>query len=348
MGSVVDRIDVVEVLLDHALDWCEAGHRVRVILDVFLEAQIDYSALAHELSIQRYCTANQLDISITSHKQWESDQELSVYHRQHFMHYLSSYDLFVFSEDDVAIRLATIKKWLEESSKWKEVEEQVIVGLLRYENAWVRRRASSTTTTTSNTLLNEVKWFDRNVPMNRVIWDVSLRHLMTVNHTNTPILLDTNPTIILNNQYLRFKPDQLAVPYAASAIYSKRQLESLEKDCHFLSRQEIMENYHRGRPFYASTQPFLCSPQHIRYKVKTESEMHLNDWKTVKVDTPECHCCKLWIFPVHHFESLLVHHIGSPGDNNKMDNKWSNRHRLGHSTFVKQWRDQALSLTSLS
>lgn len=334
-GSVVDRIDVLETLLDHALDWCEAGHRTKVIVDAHVEADVDYAALADELRAHRRCVASSLDITIIPHAVRRHSNDLVIIHRQHFQRELRHFDVFVFGEDDMAVRLATLRKWMQLTDQLRSVD--LLVGLARYENSWLARR--------SRARLSVQRWrpafqWTRNssrspgqhIPVNRVTWELPAHRLLLLNRSNTPSL----PLHIPVNAFVWFNvTDEFRPPYAAAQIFTRAQLLSLQQACRFLPRLGVRAEYQqRGREFYSYTQPFTCIQHEVSYNVMRDGvPVQLN---FTQANLTECVCCKTWVLPVRGFEALLLHHIGSPG--RSADNKWSSRHRIHNSTHVSAWR----------
>lgn len=337
-GSIENRLDSIETLLDHALDWCEGGFSVKVIIDTNEDPKIDWPALSQELNDNHVCLTSVLTISIITHPVSINSHELVVFHRKHFERHLHDHDLFVFGEDDMEIRLATLKKWIEQTARLHTLNSHAIVGLMRYENAiaTLRKgpkssfkglRAMPSITMTESTSSSHA------IPMNRITWDMPSNRFILANRTTFSALAST---ILPDNDYVLFRGDaaNLSFPYAAAGIFTRQHLITLESRCNFMSKQDIMYGWlESGRPFYTSYQPFTCGPQVIYYHANSSSKVSI---KTT-VDIRESYCCMEWIFPIRHFESLLLHHLGSPGSQ-LADGKWIVIPRIFNAMFVRSWR----------
>jgi hypothetical protein len=118
------------------------------------------------------------------------------------------------------------------------------------------------------------------------------------------------------------------LPFGAAALYTRQHLQVLERSCQFLSTQTAYKHWARGivtmQEFYSSQQPYHCGAK------ETIFGSGIYDFSS-----PEFYCCMRWMLPVAEFESLFVHHIGTPGLNG--DRKWTNRHRIGKAVSVDRW-----------
>ena len=101
-SSLLQRLDVVERLLDNTVDWCEAGFHVTVIIDTF-DVLTD-ELFSQRLSEQFRCSNAdaKLTVSVISHPEFDENSKeannLVTYHRGHFKKYLHQFDLYVFGE----------------------------------------------------------------------------------------------------------------------------------------------------------------------------------------------------------------------------------------------------------
>lgn len=127
------RIDVMEMLLDKSLDWCEAGYHVLVIVDTY---DTKYEKVLAEYP--RSCISASFQINVHLH---ERSINLVTAHRQHFNMRIGDFDVFVYGEDDMLIPLSTLARWRHETLQLPNPEKQMI-GLLRYENALKELRSN--------------------------------------------------------------------------------------------------------------------------------------------------------------------------------------------------------------
>jgi hypothetical protein len=342
-----DRIDTVEILLDNAVDWCEGGYQVQVIIDTH-DMSIDAEKLTSELIQRHKCSTEQFLLKIVQHdptileripesflkgiKAAELSLNLAIYHRHHFSEYLrldgdEAIDIFVYSEDDMSLRLHSLNRWVEETKRLQREATSYYVGFIRYENArYLSRRKNNIANIMPNFSFSEAS-----VPLARLSWEVQVDKLRLLKKTK-----NLDAVGVPGNHFLTLPNDPNAVddstrPYGAVAAYTREQLLDLEGRCLFLSQQYSEPVVLKGLPtairrteFYGSQQPYHCGCK------------ELISLERIKLIETEYSCCKEWVIPSANFESLFVHHIGSPGYN--ADMKWANKHRLPNATFINMWR----------
>jgi hypothetical protein len=333
-SSSFNRIDVLQILLDNAVDWCEGGYDVSVMIDTW-DNTVDLEVISVELKAQHVCNKGHLSVEIFLHERVidHVPVNLAVHHRLHFRSHLSDFDIFMFSEDDMSIRLSALNKWHYESQKLGRASRENMIGLVRYENSRVARRDASSRKAVLK-LEPQYRWdvsSPKNatvtVPRSRVTWEFEVSSLYLTNSTRFPLLKEVD---IPDRHYLAFdhKKHFRVPPFSAAGIYLRNQLDELEKKCLFLSEHKAEAFY---RPlkiylteFYGSSQPFQCGSKELIFESGN-----------FNLTSPEFNCCKQWLLPVDGFSTLFIHHIGTPGL--KADNKWSNRHHLGSEESVSDW-----------
>jgi hypothetical protein len=330
-GTTLERIDVIEQLLDNARDWCEGGLAVTVIIDIFEETHINYIELSSILLSQHSCSRAKWSLNFELHGNDMLNISASMFHRLHFQKYLNDFDIFVFGEDDMSIRFSTLQQWRVETAKLEalSLDLDYQIGFVRYENARTMLRSPKSVKNVARLAPNLTAKLHSNslltVPLNRITWEWDFQDLHLNNANSDPYLAtrgspDNYYLVFNHNNYLKH------CPFSAIGIFSRPQLQALERSCFYLSRQTAeAELGQRMTAFYSSTQPYHCGPMEITTSTKS-----------FNFTSPEAICCKKWLLPVESFQYFFVHHVGTPGI--KMDNKWLNRHNIVRAAFLGDWK----------
>lgn len=353
-AELPDRIDVLETLLDNALDWCEAGHSVSIIIDTYEQRNVDTKALASYWQNTRLCH-NALSIQIQEHVLPSADLQkifLVTRHRLHFHQYLKEKDIFIFSEDDISLRFASLQQWIQHTTfLGPAFTSQYFVGMLRYENAQMMLRQKKFRRKIDDMALNftyvqNINSKNRNdkiempkhIPLNRILWELDLENLYLLNHTNSNTNNYNNKNRnsydhIPDNYYLQYNHSAtINQPYAAIQLFFPYQLQSLEMECQFLSNlslgMQLMTNFPE---FYTSLQVFNCGRRGWTENTNPEYYRYLVGYK-------EAYCCRQWVFPTHatvpsdtnRNNSKTSSNRNNNDNNSNNSNKNSNHHHHDH------------------
>jgi hypothetical protein len=335
------RIDVMEELLDNAVDWCEGGYSVSVIIDTF-DSTVDLRALQTQLMERHLCSRTKLSIDILLHEKIVDSvrANVAIYHRHHFRRRLYEFDIFVYGEDDMSIRLSSLNKWVQETAKLGSLSLSYYIGFVRYENARLLLRNKSERVKIT-TVDPNFKWQvdspgqpDKSIPQSRITWEMDPESMYITDRNNLPGLYSTvGGPAIPEHYYLAFNGTlhYRIPPFSAMGIYTREQLQDLDHVCLFLSEHKAEIPFHPRNitisEFYSSSQPFQCGNKELYFG---SGDFNLA--------SQEFQCCKQWLLPVNGFESLFVHHIGTPGQ--KADTKWAvPAHLRSGSPYLYQWRD---------
>lgn len=236
---------------------------------------------------------------------------MATYHRQYFSDHLHEFDLFIYGEDDIDIRLSTINTWLKETMRLDTLATRYQIGLVRYENPRMlfrnRQARERILKSSGNFTINPLS--SRNsslvVPNSRIAWEWNENSLYLTDNSSFPDLHQFGR--YGSSYFLAFNHNNVDFPYAAASIYTRQQLLELEWKCVFLSEQRAEQLYAslpavRLNEFYAGTQVFACGNQEL-----------ISGSGIFNLSSPEFDCCVQWLLPTNGFESLFVHHIGTPG-----------------------------------
>jgi hypothetical protein len=143
------------------------------------------------------------------------------------------------------------------------------------------------------------------------------------------------------NRYLTYTPSSFyplkgigqSSTYSAVTILTRAQVTSLERRCHYLSRQTVYDDKPvlSIRELFVSNQIYNCGP------LESVFGSYVFD-----LYSPELVCCMIWLIPVPHMDAFFIQHIGTPGVS--QDNKWSNKQRLIGSADIESWHAYVNSL----
>ena len=213
-----------------------------------------------------------------------------------------------------------------------------------------RKPCTQYTNTSSNNISNTSSTISNIRCSNDTAWQPGLRDnyyatIDTINIPAAPTLISknivsgngTSSAGATNTPTSVVAANPVHLPYSAVTMLTKAQLVELERRCSYLSEQSLHRRFPNDttqmRPFYVSSQIYHCGNTHSVYG------SGLYD-----VYSRELQCCMTWLLPVRHFDSLFIHHIGTPGVNAEM--KWPNRHRIQKAVHIDTWHKHMEALNS--
>lgn len=328
------RMDTMDHSLDNVRDWCEQGHHITVVIDTY-DTQIDRHRL-QQFENRIACTKSKVHIEVHQHKNDNKNPNIKYnhlkLHRKHFHQHINNYDLFVYADDDISIRSSTLQRWLYEMHLIdKELWKKYYVGLIYYENSLVMLRNKKV----KQKQMTMRPDFVFNSPdgmsylRNRVTWNIEPSDVYLMSSKN----MSSHWTVgIPDNHFITTD----VTAYSASYILHRTQLQHLEMSCSFLTGI-VGENPDLFAEMLEGQQLSLC-----------QIEGRIATFPSSTIDDPIMNCCMRWLMPVDttSFDSLLIHHIGTPGQS--AENKWINRHRIPRAHFIDQWHDRLEQLATVT